>query len=92
VFQRYNLLPQLSALENVALPALYAGAPKADRNARAQTLLTQFGLDQRLDHRPAQLSGGQQQRVCVARALINDAEVILADEPTGALDSENGQA
>ncbi len=91
VFQRYNLLTTESALENVAVPALYAGMGRGERQQRAARLLKRLGLEQRLNHKPAQLSGGQQQRVSIARALINGAEVILADEPTGALDSRSGQ-
>ena len=91
VFQQYNLLANASALENVEVPAIYAGLPKDQRLARARTLLEQVGLGQRLDHRPSQLSGGQQQRVSLARALMNGGQVILADEPTGALDSRTGR-
>lgn len=90
VFQRYQLLANISALHNVALPAIYAGADEQTRRQRAQTLLAKVGLSERTHHKPAELSGGQQQRVSVARALINNAEVILADEPTGALDSNTG--
>ncbi|HBN91120.1 MAG TPA: macrolide ABC transporter permease/ATP-binding protein MacB, partial [Hyphomonas sp.] len=87
VFQRYNLLANVSASENVEIPAVYAGVRQSERKARAQELLGRLGLGGREKSRPGQLSGGQQQRVAVARALMNDAEVILADEPTGALDS-----
>ena len=87
VFQSHNLLPRLPAWANVAVPAIFAGEPVASRRARAIALLTRLGLGERLDHRPAQLSGGQQQRVGIARALMNGGRVILADEPTGALDS-----
>lgn len=91
VFQRYNLLPSVSAAENVELPAIYAGSPKRARMERAQQLLARLGLGERAGHRPTELSGGQQQRVSIARALMNGAEVILADEPTGALDSRSGE-
>jgi len=91
VFQKYHLLSNLSALENVEIPAIYAGTPKAERQARSIELLNSLGLGDRVDHRPNQLSGGQQQRVSIARALLNGGKVILADEPTGALDSESGQ-
>ncbi|WP_370467483.1 MacB family efflux pump subunit [Geminicoccus harenae] len=91
VFQQYNLLATETALENVEVPAVYAGRPKHERSERAAELLTMLGLGERLDHKPAQLSGGQQQRVSIARALMNGGEVILADEPTGALDSQSGQ-
>lgn len=91
VFQRYNLLSTASAEENVEIPALYAGMDGTARRTRAQLLLGQLGLGERGDHRPGQLSGGQQQRVAIARALMNDPRVILADEPTGALDSRSGQ-
>ena len=84
IFQRYNLMADLSAVENAAIPAVYAGMPQARRNARAVELLKQLGLGERLHHRPSQLSGGQQQRVSIARALMNGAATILADEPTGA--------
>jgi macrolide transport system ATP-binding/permease protein len=90
VFQRYNLLANASALENVEIPAVYAGAPAGQRRHRALELLATLGLSERSAHRPNQLSGGQQQRVCIARALMNGARLILADEPTGALDSRSG--
>jgi macrolide transport system ATP-binding/permease protein len=91
VFQRYNLLGNATAAENVEMPALYAGLRKPERQRRALQLLARLGLAQRSGHHPAQLSGGQQQRVALARALMNDPPVILADEPTGALDSESGK-
>ncbi|SBV90651.1 fused macrolide transporter subunits of ABC superfamily: ATP-binding component; membrane component [uncultured Alphaproteobacteria bacterium] len=91
VFQRYHLLGDATALENVAMPAIYAGLAGPERAARARELLEGLGLGGRLDHRPGQLSGGQQQRVSIARALVNDPAVILADEPTGALDSASGE-
>ncbi len=90
VFQRYNLLPAISAEENVEIPAIYAGRPKSERITRANALLARLGLGSRGTHRPSQLSGGQQQRVSIARALMNEAPVVLADEPTGALDSQSG--
>ncbi|EGQ8954434.1 MacB family efflux pump subunit [Vibrio parahaemolyticus] len=91
IFQRYHLLGDLTAVANVEVPAVYAGVPHRQRTERAQSLLARLGLEDRLTHKPSQLSGGQQQRVSVARALMNGGEVILADEPTGALDSHSGQ-
>ena len=88
VFQSFNLLPKLTALDNVALPMVYAGVSKAERIARASQLLTELGLGTRLDHMPAELSGGQRQRVAIARALANNPAIIMADEPTGNLDSK----
>ena len=88
VFQSFNLLPKLTALDNVALSMVYAGVSKAERTARASQLLTDLGLGTRLDHMPAELSGGQRQRVAIARALANDPAIIMADEPTGNLDSK----
>lgn len=91
IFQRYHLLGHLCARENVQVPAVYAGVRKSKRDGRAQELLGSLGLAERVDYRPAQLSGGQQQRVSIARALMNGGQIILADEPTGALDTKSGQ-
>ena len=91
IFQQYNLLATATATENVEVPAIYAGLPHSRRVMRAREILTTLGLGERLDHRPSQLSGGQQQRVSIARALMNGGAVILADEPTGALDSKSGE-
>jgi putative ABC transport system ATP-binding protein len=91
VFQNFNLIQQLTVLENLEVPMFYSGMKPHDRHVRASKLAERVGLSDRLDHRPNQLSGGQQQRVCIARALTNDPLILLADEPTGALDSKTGE-
>jgi putative ABC transport system ATP-binding protein len=92
IFQNFNLIQQLTVLENLEVPMFYLGIPPEQRRKRAMALAEKVGLAERLDHRPMQLSGGQQQRVCIARAMVNDPLILLADEPTGALDSKTGQA
>jgi macrolide transport system ATP-binding/permease protein len=91
IFQAFHLVPSMTALENVALPGVFAGMSKPDREERAYALLEKLGMGERTDHRPHQLSGGQQQRVAIARALFNDPPIIMGDEPTGALDSKTGE-
>lgn len=88
VFQGFNLLPKTTALENVEMPLLYAGTPKAEREAAAKEVLTKMGLEDRMYHETTQLSGGQQQRVAIARGIVNSAPILMADEPTGNLDSK----
>ena len=91
IFQQYNLLPKLTLLENVEVPLMYAGVPRKERRERARIALELVGLSDKVDNRPSQLSGGQQQRASIARALVGEPAVILADEPTGALDSHTGR-
>ena len=91
IFQQYNLIPKLTVIENIELPLLYAGVPKSIRRKRAKEVLNKVGLSEKAKNLPSQLSGGQQQRVSIARALVGDPSVILADEPTGALDSRTGR-
>src|SRR3954467_6096755 len=91
IFQQFNLIQQLTVLENLEVPMFYLGIPPHKRRERAMELAAKVGLEGRVHHRPMELSGGQQQRVCIARALVNDPLIVLADEPTGALDSKTGQ-
>ncbi|MEM5769068.1 MAG: ABC transporter ATP-binding protein, partial [Bacillota bacterium] len=91
VFQTFNLLPRINALENVALPLIYGGVQKSERRERAVEALNAVGLGQRLHHLPNELSGGQRQRVAIARALVNEPTILMADEPTGALDTKSGE-
>jgi putative ABC transport system ATP-binding protein len=91
VFQFFNLIPTLTALENVALPMRFDGVGKKDAESKAKTFLEKVGLSHRINHKPSELSGGEQQKVAIARALINDPELVLADEPTGNLDTKSGE-
>ena len=91
IFQSFNLIPQMNALRNVELPMIYSGTPRDSRQRLAKAMLSMVGLEDRIDHLPAQLSGGQQQRVAIARALVNNPSLIVADEPTGSLDSQTGE-
>jgi len=91
VFQFFNLLPRVSALENCILPLIYSSTPVTDKKARAQNVLKLVGLEKRFNHKPSELSGGEQQRVAIARAIVGDPKIILADEPTGNLDSKTGE-
>jgi putative ABC transport system ATP-binding protein len=91
VFQSFNLIPSMTALQNVEFPMIFAGIPPSERRARAESLLNQVGLADRMDHKPTQLSGGQQQRVAMARSLVNEPQILLGDEPTGNLDSKTGE-